>query len=142
MTVTELITRDSSPCEKCGRVRDLTGEHPNGLLLCLECSGFLTCLCCRLRHFKDGVEPETYVCQMCQESCQYDADDTECTWYRPTEPSDCSCPKRPGAIPKNCPQCGACNHVNLSEHAPLADGSVVTCRDCGRHSEVWIAAAE
>ena len=142
MTVKELITRDEAPCERCGRIEDLTGEYPDGPLLCLECSGFLTCPCCGNRYFEGDTEPEGYVCQMCQEDCPYDAEGGECSWYRASEPSDCSCPKRPGAIPKNCPDCGACNHIDMEEHAPMADGSVLTCRDCGDRFQVWALAAE
>ena len=51
-------------------------------------------------------------------------------------------PSGSGAIPKSFPDCGACNHLDLREHAPMEDGSVLTCRDCDDHFQVWAVSAE
>ena len=144
MTIKRLRTMDSYPCERCGRIEDLTGEIPDGPLLCLECHGFFVCRCCELRYgeYEGRVEeyegdPADYICPQCRDRCHYDAKGSGCR--SPSSSNrECRCPSRPGPIPRRCPRCGACNHIDLDVRDRTADGGVPRCGDCGQGVSIRI----
>ena len=136
MAITELIARDSSPCERCGRVEDLIGEYPDGPLLCRQCRGIYTCNCCGWPFVEGEANPETYVCEFCQDRCQYDVEGSECVLPYAKRVGECRCPSRTGPILRFCPNCGACNHTNLGSLDQLEEHSVLRCDDCDQDVEV------
>ena len=146
MEKAENVTRDKHPCDRCGKVTDVLDDLPGGALLCLECFGIFTCLCCR-RRFSECVgareeysgDPEKYVCDRCEVECQYDAEIPECT-HHPLVEGECRCWNMPGPVPRACPKCGACNHINLPPLYQLEEGDIVTCGDCEQQIIVGILA--
>lgn len=146
MKIMEIVTRDDYPCDRCGKVSDVQGELPDGDLLCRECRGIFTCLCCkwgfgvRLDGREDySGDPEKFVCFRCEDECQYDDEYSVCT-HNPQRAGECRCPTRAGPIPKSCPKCGVCNHTNLPPLYQLEEGDIVNCGDCGQQIVVELLA--
>lgn len=106
MTIKGLRTRKSQPCDRCGSIEDLTGEIPDGPLLCLECHGFFVCRCCELRYgeYEGRVEdyegnPAEYICPLCRDRCQYDAEGSECLWWPRRAAESAAAPRAQGRYP-------------------------------------------
>ena len=137
--------REAHACEGCGKVRDLTGEYPDGPLLCEPCNGLFTCRCCRLSRgeYKGRAgeyegDAADYVCRYCRDGCSYDTPGSECL-VSPRR-YECGCPAPAGPVLPNCPRCGACNHTDLDIDTRLVDGSVLGCEDCGQDVKVRLIA--
>ena len=146
MEIVEIVIRESYPCDRCGKVADVRGDSPNGDLLCPPCYGIFTCLCCRRpisvcigRRDEYTGDPEKYVCDRCEDQCQYDDEYSECA-HDPLVAGECRCPTLPGPIPRTCPKCGACNHTALPPLYQLKEGDIVTCGDCEQQIVVGILA--
>ena len=143
MTITRIMTRESHPCDNCGRIRDLTGEYPNGPMICEPCSGLFTCRCCGFRYgeYEGRAEEyegdsDEYVCSSCRDRCPHDTPGGRCT-FSPSD-GECHCPSSPGAVPSSCPRCGVCNHVEAGANTELTGSGLVRCEDCGRDVEVLV----
>ena len=143
MTITRIITRESQPCERCGNVRDLTGEYPSGPMICDPCAGYFTCRCCGLSYTEyEGRpeeykgEPDEYVCPHCVKLCRFDTQSSRCRLF--PKNGECRCPLPPGPMPRTCPKCGACNHIDVDPES--ADSEIVRCEDCGRDIRVQFVA--
>ena len=147
MTITEVITRDDYPCARCGRIREVTGEFPDGELLCRECRGIFSCRCCRWpwsvcvgRRDEYIGDPADYVCYLCVDQCRPDDAGSDCERTGSQGADECRCPTSPGPIPRSCPQCGACNHINLPPFHELQEGDKLICGDCDREVTVTLSA--